>query len=475
MSYDPYYADETYEPTAPDPYSALTPEQQMWAMQELLMGGGVAPQGMTGIAGLPQLSTKGVPQPYDLGLAQQQLNFGQDVGSSMTNPFMQYMGGPGAYAPGALDPTFDDKPMQFTQGPQLNYLAATGGIQGTLADLILGGMNPLQAAARVRSMIERPDEYGVSEEEATALRGELPQTQGQFMGAKPEPDWNSLNKIADDLGKPFLSEQAMMQQPDMTQLPDGRWVQRTQVDSPQMEFLKKMGLPDPRAQYDLQYALENDPTLSSLLQRSAASQQERDMMRTELEDRLKRIKKRREQGDSDGQQMEKFATATKQAMADFFSQSARNTPAPPAPVPNRMGFEANSGLGGAFSYAPGDANAPSFGGFVNTQPAGRRLEPDLPARPKLGPQYSMMETMLGKPIMDRRQQALDEAIPERARTIQRMAKERKLQGVGTQAAWEYAMQLAPVIAAGRRGETPASSAIQQRLAPLYAMGAIRPR
>jgi hypothetical protein len=37
------------------------------------------------------------------------------------------------------------------------------------------------------------------------------------------------------------------------------------------------------------------------------------------------------------------------------------------------------------------------------------------------------------------------------------------------------MRLAPILNAGRRGQTPASDVIQQRLAPLYAMGALGQR
>jgi hypothetical protein len=487
MSYDPYYTDDYYDPTQETSGEQYFTPEQLAMMQQLMGGGGTLDPyaALTGMAGLPQLDTKGREQPYDLGLAQQRLNFGQDLGSVGVNNIQTYMGGPGAYAPGALDPTFNDKPLQLTQGPMLNYLASTGGIQGTLADLILGGMNPIQAAARVRSMIERPGDYELDETEAAALMSELPQTQGQFAGAKAEPDWQSLNRMADEMAKPYLSEQALMQQPDVVQLPDGRWVQRTQVDSPQMEFLKKMGLPDPRAKYDLQFALQNDPTLGTLLQRSASTQDDIEMMRGEFKDRLKRIQKRRDQGDSDAQQMEKYKSATQQAMSEFFGQTGRRREAPewageqaetiPSEYPS-----GNFGAGFGMPMRRAEAGvatpqAPITQGWKSRPERAAPPELNLPGRPSTGVQYSMMESLLGKPVRDQLQRVADEAVPL---SVQRMGNVRKRMGMekqGTQAAWEYAMRLAPILNAGRRGQTPASDVIQQRLAPLYAMGALGQR
>jgi len=555
MSMDGYYND-SYDPyaeeSAQSPYASMffTPEQL--AMQQAMLGGGAMGSGISpdilmqlfGGASLPQLDTKGREQPYDLGLAQQLMNYGQDMASSYTNPALAYAGGAGSYAPGALNPTREEEVLQLTQGPQLRMLSQSGGIQGTLADLILGGMNAGQAAARVRAMLEKPEEFAdvITPEEAASMRGELQLTQASDF-ADPTPDFNSINTIADKIYSPYLQEQAMLQQSDVEVDPlTGRAVRVSERDSPTMEFLKKAGLPDPRARYDVEFALQNDPTLMTLLRTQAGSQQERDMMRGEYDARLKRMQKRRDQKEQDAAEMEKYASATKQAMADYFGETGRGgrSAASPGAGPGSGGYNPSGfvpeGWGGGkpagfdpSSFIPGGwggdrAASPSspegggdgggnflsgladrvvsqgrgmvdplgvlgkgravvdplgvlgkgraalggiFGGG-NEGPAG----PNLPSKPAQGEQYSLMEQLLGKPIRDRKQAMVDEAVPLKLQRLALQQKRRGLEGVGTEAAWKYAMRLAPIINAARRGQTPAGDAVQQRLAPLYAMGAI---
>jgi len=480
-----YYDDGTDEGYA----STLTPEQQMWAMQELLMSGGTMPQGMSGIAGLPQLDTKGREQPFDLGLAGQRLNYGQDIGSSMTNPFFQYAGGPGAYAPGALDPVYDEKRLDMLQGPQLQMMRESGGIRGLLADFILGNpaegrpaMDSSQAAARVRAMIQNSTG---DDPEIENLKGELLPITDQFGTAGDQPDFSIINKMADEIYKPYVAEQAMLQQPDVQVMPDGRVVQLTQRDSPTMEFLKKVGLPDPRAKYDVEFAMQNDPTLMTLMQTQAQTQSERDMIRKQYDDRVKRIQKRRDEAEGNSAEMEKYKAATQQALSSYFAQQAKAVE--PVDVPRTESYEEGppSWLGkvtGAVSEVPdylgetlsrmaphpadmgvpGKA-APGYGGIGdNLRGAPITTGPVLPNKPTGS--TSMMDLMLGRSIRD--QQPLADV---RMRNVQRR---RALEGEGTKAAWEYAMRLAPVINAGRRGQTPASDAIAQRMAGLRSMGAI---
>jgi hypothetical protein len=483
VSYDPYAYDDTYE----DDYeTTLTPEQQMWAMQQLVLGGGVAPQDMSGIAGLPQLDTKGREQPYDLGLAAQRLNYGQDIGTSMTNPFIQYMGGPGAYAPGSLDPVYDEKRLDLLQGRQLEMMRQSGGIRGLLADFILGNpdenrppMDSSQAAARVRAMIQNSTG---DDPEIENLKGELLPLTDQNGIVSDKPDFSVINKMADEIYKPYVAEQAMLQQPDVRVLEDGRVVQVTQRDSPTMEFLKKAGLPDPRAQYDLEFALQNDPTLMTLMQTQATSQSERDMIRKEYDDRLKRIQKRRDQSEADNAEMEKYKAATQAAMSDYFGQLGRRRGEPEwkgTPAEIEVPDMPSSGFGAGFGMPAVRAaqgveqpQAPITQGWKTRPIQGERPDLNLPSRPRTGVQYSMMEQLLGKPQRDKRQALADEAVPDAMLRMLNLNKRHRLEGKGTQAAWEYAMKLAPVINAGRRGQTPASDAIAARLAPLRAMGAI---
>ena len=300
-----------------------------------------------------------------------------------------------------------------------------------------------------------------------------------------------------------------------------------------MEYLAKMGLPDPRAKYDVEYALKSDPTLSSMLNSVASTQSERDTMRKEFEDRIKRTKKYREDDlknqDADRRETEKYQSATKQALNDYFSEmsqygSERNAraataPAPPAPPTeaeayaerNREGppgwlkalpgnaLDAVKGMPDYFKDLGGAAVSPPDLGVPNRAPLGTNLgfregpdvingitkpEMNLPRRPitadmKMGldPEgYSMMDQILGRPMRDvvgyNKRRAADEAIDPATRAQMYMAQQRGVDKRSSSAALRYLLGLAPTVVAGRQGRTPATDAIQQRLSPLYQMGAL---
>jgi hypothetical protein len=547
MSYDDYYSDPYY-----DDASYYTPEQ-LAMMQQMMAAGtpsfdpmmGMDPTmtGMFGGMAMPQMDTKGRVQPYDLGVQTQLTNFGQDIGSSIGNNMMAYMAGPGSYAPGALDPVYDEKPLNLTQGPQLQMLSQSGGIRGTIADLILGGMNAGQAAARVRQMLKNPEKYAniITPAEAAQMRSELDVLPADPMnGVEEAPDYNSIGKIADSIYSPYLQEQGMLNQPNVRLGPDGQYVQVAQRDSPQMEWLKKMGLPDPRASYDVQYALESDPTLVGMLNSVASTQAERDMMRTEFEDRLKRTKKYRDDDvknkAADAKQMERYYGATKQAMADYFGAASRGqaqrpempgaaiaaamTPEQTQQAYNERNREGTPDwLGGGKSILDSAKGLASGVGDYASQTlqrvAGRPIAPrgapnlptnigplpnsssppatingvtlELPDRPLtsdmttgMNPEgYSMMDQILGRPIRDvanyNKRRKVDEAISPASRAAMYMAAQKNLDQRGVGAMTKYMLGLAPTVVAGRQGRSPRTDAIQQRLAPLYQIGALGQR
>jgi hypothetical protein len=562
--------DTGYETGYEDPYAQqqgglagqyYTPEQ-LALMQQMLGQSqsfdpqmGMDPQmtGLFGGAAMPQMDTKGRVQPYDLGVQTQLTNFGQDIGSSIGNNMMAYMAGPGSYAPGALDPVYDEKPLQLTGRYKLEAARQAGGVQGVLADFMLGNedgsrppMTATQAAARVKAMLQDPAGHELSDQEAAEMKMELGETQPAYLGAKPETDWRGLSIMADSIYKPYLDDQAILAQPDVMQLPDGRVVQRTQNDSPQMEWLKKMGLPDPRAQYDIEYALQSDPTLSTMLGQIAQSQGDRDLMRKEFDERLKRTKKYRDEDiknkAADLKEMDKFASATKQAMSEYFGAASRGQvqrPDMPASLVakqtaaldpemyNDQGLrreayeEGPGGAPGWLKALPGNIaeGATGMGDYASQtlqriagKPAARPGAPTLPTnigplpnaaptaptsingitlnlpnkpitsdmRQGLNPEgYSMMDTIMGRPMRDvvgaHRQRTMDESIPESIRKTMYDAKNQKMSKEQGRAVFEYMMRLAPTAVAGRQGRSPRTDAIQQRLAPLYQIGALGQR
>ena len=245
------------------------------------------------------VNSKGEPVPFGLDTAKSLMNFNQDMLGGVADPMNAYMaslfGGGGeaqGFAPGVFDPIAKRTPIEAIQAPQLALMAQAGGLEGTIAELILSGKTAAQAAAEVRNIINKPEDYGRSQEDADMLRAQVPPTVNNI--GQEAPDWGALNRIAADLYTPYLKEQATLNAPGVETDEMGRYFATEMVDSPQMEWAKKLGLPDPRAQYDLQYALENDPTIAGLFQQRVESGAAADAMRKTLDQYTKKLTKQRE-------------------------------------------------------------------------------------------------------------------------------------------------------------------------------------
>ena len=93
--------------------------------------------------------------------------------------------------------------------------------------------------------------------------------------------------------------------------------------------------------------------------------------------------------------------------------------------------------------------------------------------------YSMMDQILGRPIRDvanyNKRRKVDEAISPASRAAMYMAAQKNLDQRGVGAMTKYMLGLAPTVVAGRQGRSPRTDAIQQRLAPLYQIGALGQR
>lgn len=488
----------------------FSPEQL--AMQNMLMGGGQAnqyeltPELMAMLMGtaMPQMDTKGRVQPYDLGVQSQMVNFGQDVyGSTPSNLMFAAMGGPGAWAPGALDPIQEQTPFPTTAGTQLQFLAGTGGVMGTLAELMtVDGMNPYQAAARIRAMIERWQDFeGMTEQMANDLKAEIQPMTDQF--GKSTPDWQSLNKMAMDIYAPYAQEQATIaSNPNIQPLGDGSYVQVEERDSPGMEFLKKLGLPDPRAQYDLKYAMENDPSILGLLTNVAGNVADREGLRKTLDKKLKNIEKTRETMRANQEALRKYHAGVDTFnganpnpvgnAAQFYDNQGRNVDPqtgraiPPLPAgsvrPNNVQFYDDKGLNvDPETGFPIAANPPQSVSFFDND--NNLVDP---ATGRKGPEMPKLQGLAGIRLTDLfHPERIPEIAPERAKRDIANAmlpsmvhKKRYNKEVGKRNMairddlLAYARAIAPTINAGRAGRTPMSDVIQARVNPLRAMGAL---
>lgn len=123
--------------------------------------------GMIGGA-LPQLTTKGKVDPFDLTQAGQRLNYTQDVGGSMFDVAQALFAGPDAwgnsqqfqpvvkYSGQATPAAMDDQgnPVPVTKAKAvLNSAKSAGGYRGYLANLVDQGVDPDTAVSMMRDVV----------------------------------------------------------------------------------------------------------------------------------------------------------------------------------------------------------------------------------------------------------------------------------------------------------------------------------
>jgi hypothetical protein len=279
----------------------------------------------------------------------------------------------------------------------------------------------------------------------------------------------------------------------------------------------------------------------------ASTQSERELMRKEFDDRVKRTRKYRDDdfknAAADAKEMDKYHSATKQALNEYFGAASRGQvqrPEMPAQAAalqaaaldpemyNSQGYRRESyeappsGAPGWLKNLPGNIvdgatgmgdyasqtlqrisgkpmSRPGSGGptlptnigplpGATTEPASiNGITLNLPNKPVtsdmrqgLNPDgYSMMDQIMGKPMRDvvgaNRQRVLDESIPLETRKKINEARRAGLSKTSGEAAFRYMMDIAPTILAARAGRSPRTDAIQQRLAPLYGIGALGQR
>ena len=488
----------TYYETGPSP-NPDAPELDPWAQNVFATG---APL---------DVNSKGEPVPFGLDTSKSLLNFQQDVYGSLADPMNAYMastmGGEG-FAPGAFGQIAKRKPIEAIQGSQLALMAQSpGSIEGTLAELILSGMTAAQAAAEVRNMIRKPADYNTTPEEAAVLQAQLPAIVDQF--GKETPDFNAVDKIATSLYEPYMKERATLSGPGIETDEQGRVYSTELVDSPQLEFIKKLGLPDPTARYDLEYALETNPSIRGLLQQNVTNDAQASELRKTLNSYVKKIEKQRDTErsarESDiakkaifAKKMQDYAYKVQGSMADYtrgLNAAGRN----PAVLAQYQGGEGLVPLEGAERAAA--MRGVGSGSLFKTAPIPAKIEPNLPTPPGAPTDLSLYGRerpgLFNKVIQDTvrtlgfepRGTTADDVARAYNKVLdvlpgiggEKMVREgaRKPLQAAVRAADKasYAANRAmiesmlPNYARHIAGRTPAKDVVQQRLLPLYASGA----
>lgn len=514
--------------------------QQWLAMNAIYMNGGNSPtlyptgqapdpdapeldpyaQYIYGTMAAPNTNKSGELLPYNLDYQKSLTNYQQDINQIIADPLNAYMaslyGGEG-FAPGVFNQVPKESVMKFTQMPMLQAMAQAGGYQGTLAKLMLPkdvggrGLNPATAAALLQKVIEHPEaaaEAQLTADEVAKIKGELPpviNTQN-YGGPQVVPDmydWKSVANDANTMWQPMAQERATIFNPDGTlkagviQKDDGQFYSQEMVDSPQLEFIKKLGLPDPNARYDLKYALENDPTIAGLFQHSADTQDQADMMRKTFSEYTKKIAKQREAAARAkaedaarmaayksgplkqwADQATPYGNAVKQSLADYLSQVGRGgmeevrlpgaLVAPGDPGYQPFGEQQAGGLSLAKPVysTPGHATLNLPKGGPGAAPAAPQLSPfNGRTADEVAQLFNAAANLLPSSMQLPRQAVEAQRAPLLAQ-MKAASKAEKETGTA------YMRSLIANYARNAAGRTPAKDVAQQRLLPLYASGAM---
>jgi len=489
---------------------------------------------------MPDVDKYGEALPYGLDTQKSLMNYQQDLYGSLADPMNAYMastmGGEG-FAPGVFGQIDKTSPIELVQTPVLRQLAASGGYQGLLASFMLppedGGFgdNHASAVARLKRGMNNPGEGGLNltEDQLKQLQSELPALTGfdnlPLDTSDPKNvDWSSVTKDAQSLWAPFAAEQAKISAPGVTRDANGNYLSVEKVDSPQLEWAKKLGLPDPTARYDLEYALETDPTIRGLFQQNATDAASAEMMRKTFGEYTKKLQKQRENErlgrESDeakkalyAKKMQDYAYRVQGAMGDYTrGMAGRGAPYNPKPINEVDIGRANmaaqySPMHGINDVMPGSqpiiqpmTPGESQAAMAGVR-AGRAPELNLPTPPE-APELSLygrergglfngqIDKIIRSMGMEPRGTTADDVAelfnkatsflpstfrPER----QVLSGQRKPLLAASQAATKasqatnaaYIRSMLPNYMREIAGRTPAKDVVQQRLLPLYASGA----
>lgn len=225
------------------------------AYQGLLQfGGGV---------GIPQLTSAGNLDPYDLSQEASRVNLMQDNASSLADVVLASLAGPGAIDPNSFNP-ITTPPENKLKTPGLTLAgryARGGGYQGFLSQKIANGETDAEAVADMWDLVNAPDSSTLNPQDKAArdeLIRSLPNNtkpQQAIPGITPDDprnayDQDRITNFAGDLfGK--VSQDLAAQESAYQDPQTGTWYEDmpTTVDSPLTKKFRDLGLPTPTAQY----------------------------------------------------------------------------------------------------------------------------------------------------------------------------------------------------------------------------------
>lgn len=501
-----------------------------WLMQAMGTAGGgmgvsMEPDVAAMFGGLvqPNLNKYGEPEVYDVDAQSKATNQLQNVYSTQADMMNAMQAGVGSFGAsplgggvvggGGLNPITTETILETPVTLQTQWMAqqfnqgapGSRSLEGLIASKLVGdpsrgipGQDPSLIMSDLMAKLNDPEGSGLDPGEAALFRMSLPQKDVLDLQGNPQVDeagnavttvdWNAARKWIEDKATGYQTEQGQLMGPNITQNAYGQYVSLSEKPSAAMEWLQKMGLPDPRSQYGVDFALQSSPELQAMMQNIATTGQAHEEarnayqkfidsspMRAQLIASRNKAKERRE-----GRQDEQYRQDLIDYTRDLASWARGDQDLPP-PIEGRK----ESWEEGPSSSLPGWITGPAkaVGNYTTDMlqsmhpgggtPAGlvpghsgtptnfpelirRSKPPTMPQRPQ---GRSMTEMLLG---------GIQEAP---FGTSRRLFNEMNRQRRGV---YNDVMATAPIMGAMaqgfRAGRTPFKDAMMQRLQPLIAVG-----
>ncbi|HKO34470.1 MAG TPA: hypothetical protein VJY85_12060, partial [Candidatus Limnocylindria bacterium] len=401
--------------------------------------------------------------------------------------------GGGVVGGGGLNPITTETVMETPATLQTRYLAqlfeqgqpGQRSVEGLVASKLISGQDPSLIMTDLQAKLANPQASGLDANEAALFKNSLPQKDVLDGVGNPTGettiDWNATRKWIEDKAAPFQQEQAQLLGPNITQNAYGQYVSLSEQPSEMMQYLQKLGLPDPRSQYGIDFSVQSDPQLAELMTSIGTKGQAFDEARKTYEKYLKdkpiaQSLARRAEGLKGGRE-DQYRRDMAAYMRDLTSQATKPADVAPrreaqeAGPPGWLG-DIGGAIGGAFSGLPGQINdtvariagRPVAPPGAPTTPTNVALFPE-PGRPTPTPPPTMrgpglLEQMYARMNQPDRQYALAGQMNQASRS----------QGEDMLA---MVRAIAPGYGAMRAGRSPFKDAIMQRLQPILAAGGAR--
>lgn len=461
----------------------------------------------------PNVNKSGELDMFGSDLQKSNLNQYQDIYGTLDDPMNTLMSGLGGVGPaplgggiaggGGLNPITTETIMDTPATMRYQMLAqrAKAGGQVTpetyIASMLVGdpdqGIPPQDPSVIVADLQAKMADPSLDATTKNLFSSWLPRIEKKDMQGNPTgefvTDWNAAAGKIEKAAEPFLTEQAAIGGPNIGRNNYGQFVQYSEQPSEMMQYLQKLGLPDPRAQYGIDFSIQNDPQLSELMMSMGAKGQEFDAAR----DAYKKYIKNRPIAQSMARRATEMGEGRKQQygtdMAKYMRDMAEWAKAQPAGTPSQhvQEFQASrpdpggapgwaKAIGGAIGGAvsgTGDYLTDIVKGMAPKPGTPAGLVPHQPGSPVTGlvPEPPMerptLPTLRGPGLME---QLLGRAQTQPGANYQLF----KQMNTSKKAAGEDMLAMVRAIAPGygamRAGRTPFKDAIMQRMQPIFAVG-----